>query len=252
MIITEPLSLILSFSVGVISAFYGVAVGGGALLTVPALIFMGLPASHAVATSRIGSLGVITSGLINFNRKDKVNWKLGAKMTVLISVGALPGTYALVHFSVYWVEKLIAIIIISMLILFLLFPRIGLKPNNAKITSKHRIIGYILTLLLGFLSGFYQGGSGTMAAYIMILFFGQTFMESAATRKVPFLFSNILILGSLLFSQTIHFSIGIALGLGTFTGGYIGSKVALKKGNRWIRFLFIVIVAISTIRMFFF
>ncbi len=249
---TDPLLLLLSFIVGVISAFYGVAVGGGALLTVPALIFMGLPASHAVATSRLGSLGVITSGLINFNRKDKVDWALGAKMTVLISIGALPGTYALVNFPITWVEKLIPIIILTMLFLFIFFPSIGLEPQTDKTTSKRRFIGYLLTLTLGFISGFYQGGSGTMAAYIMILFFGQTFVESAATRKVPFLFSNLLILGSLLFTTTIHFDVGIALGLGTFTGGYIGSKIALSRGNRWIRSLFIAIVTISTLRMLFF
>lgn len=240
-----------AFVVGFASALYGASAGGGALLTVPALLFLGLPAVDAVATSRLGSLGVTLSGLVAFGRRGKIDWRLGLHMTAILSVGTVVGTYALLELPLWWVEKLVGVIILGVLALLLLFPRAGLSPEVIERGSWRTRVGYGLTLVLGVIMGFYQGGGGTMAAYIMVLFFGQTFLESAGTRKVPFLFSNLITIGMLIPSRTIHLWLGLSLGLGTLLGGYVGSQMALRLGNRWVRWVFIGIVGVSGLRMLF-
>lgn len=242
---------LVSFFSGLIAGVYGAAVGGGALLTVPALLFVGLNPIQAVATSKLGSLGTSSAGLLAFGRSKRIDWKLAWMLSILLSGGSALGALLLLSLPMQVVKHSIAIIILSVLCVILIFPTAGIHPKQFSKNSLRYRIGILLALLLGVLTGFYQGGSGTLLAYIMILFFGQTFLESAGTRKLPFLISNIIVVIILIPSKTIHLPAGVLLGLGTFIGGYLGSLLAIKKGNRWTRNLFLTVVAISGLRMIF-
>ncbi|MCB9640023.1 MAG: sulfite exporter TauE/SafE family protein [Myxococcales bacterium] len=241
-----------AFFVGVIASVYGAAVGGGALLTVPALVWMGVPVVEAVATSKLGSMGVSTSGLIAFSRAKMIDWRLGLSMAVLQLVGTAIGTYALLALPVGWVKRAVAFMILLILILLLAFPAAGLEPVDIPRNSLRYRMGFVCTFFLGVLTGFYQGGGGTLAAYIMILFFGQTFLQSAGTRKVPFFATTLLSLLILFPTGKVHLAAGIALLVGSMIGGTIGSHLAMKQGNRWVRTLFIIVVALSCLRMLLF
>lgn len=238
-----------TFSVGLVSAVYGVAVGGGALLTVPALVFLGLPVVEAVGTSRMGSLGVVSTGLVTFGKAKSIDWPLSFKMTFLQIGGTVIGAYMLVSLPVYWVKQGVAFTILGVLCLFIFFPSAGLEPGKVPKGSFRYRMGYVVLVCLGILAGFYQGGAGTLAAYCMILFFGQTFLESAGTRKFPFLITNLITLAILLPKGKVYLGVGTALGLGTALGGYIGAKMAIDRGNKWVRRLFIIVVSFSGIRM---
>lgn len=248
---TEYLSYLLVFVVGFVSAGYGVSAGGGALLTVPFLTFMGLNPVHAVATSKLGSLGLSISGLWSFSRQGHVDWRIGWWMTALMGAGSLIGTYALVSTPIAWVKQAIAVMILFVLLLFFLFPKAGLQQQKTPPKAGRFRVGLCLTFLLGILTGFYQGGAGTMAAYIMILCFGQDFLHSAGTRKLPFLIANGLSLVVLIQHQSVHFVMGLSLSAGSFVGGYVGSRWAVRKGNRWVKVLFVTVVVLSSLRMLF-
>jgi uncharacterized membrane protein YfcA len=85
----------------------------------------------------------------------------------------------------------------------------------------------------------------------MILCFGQTFLQSAGTRKLPFLFGNGLALAVFIPSGNVLWGIGLALGAGTLLGGYLGSLFAIKKGNKWVRVVFFLVVGLAALRMLF-
>lgn len=244
--------LFFAFCIGVIGSSYAATTGGGALFTVPALMFLGLSPVEAIATSRLGSLGISLSGLLVFGKERQVDWKLGWQMTFLQGAGALLGAWSLLKLPAFWVQKSIGLIILSILLLLVLFPSAGLSPQKIKPTSFRYRIGFVCTLLLGLVTGFFQGGGGTLAAYIMILCFGQTFLQSAGTRKLPFLFSNTIALIVFIPHGTVHFDVGILLGLGALVGGYIGSRFAIKKGNKWVRIAFFIVVGTAALRMLFF
>jgi uncharacterized membrane protein YfcA len=244
-------ALIVAFCAGLVGSFYGAAVGGGALLTVPALMFVGLSPVQAIATSRLGSLGISMSGLVAFGKSGQVDWTLGWKMTFLQGAGVLLGAWSLLQLPGWWVKKSIAVIILVILGLLAAFPSAGLHTIPIDPKSMRYRSGYILTVLLGVLTGFFQGGGGTLAAYIMILCFGQTFLQSAGTRKLPFLFGNGLALAVFIPSGNVLWGIGLALGAGTLLGGYLGSLFAIKKGNKWVRVVFFLVVGLAALRMLF-
>ncbi|MEM1007899.1 MAG: sulfite exporter TauE/SafE family protein [Myxococcota bacterium] len=243
--------LVFVFGVGFVASTYGVMVGGGGLLTVPALLWVGLPVVDAVATTRLGSLGVSVAGLYTFFRAKKVDWNLGISMGVLQIAGTILGTWTLVSAPVLWVRYLIAGLILFLLFLFVLFPAAGLEPVAIPRDSWRYRSGFVLTFFLGILTGFFQGGGGTLATYIMVLCFGQTFLQSAGTRKLPFLIANVISLAILFQQNKVHLLSGGVLMLGAFCGGWVGSRLALKKGNRWMRMMFVVMVAVAGISMLF-
>lgn len=244
--------LLVAFGAGIVGASFGAATGGGALLTVPALMLAGLSPAQAVGTSRLGSLGISTSGLLAFHRAGQVDWALGWKMTALQSVGALVGAWSMLQLPGIWVKKFIGAVILLILLLLILFPTAGLEPLDVDPKSWRYRSGYFFTFLLGGATGFYQGGGGTLAAYIMILCFGQTFLQSAGTRKLPFLFSNGLALLVFLYHGQVRLLTGLALGVGAFIGGTLGSRFAIKKGNRWVRTAFLVVVGVIALRIMLF
>lgn len=238
-----------AFVVGIIASSYGAAVGGGALLTVPALIWLGVPVVEAVATSKLGSMGVSTAGLVAFGRAKMIDWRLGFAMVALQMVGTLIGTYALLSLPVGWVKRAVAVVILLVLGLLLAFPAAGLEPVDIPRDSWRYRTGYLCTFFLGVLSGFFQGGGGTLAAYIMILFFGQTFLQSAGTRKIPFFATTLLSLLILFPMGKIYLGVGIALLVGSLIGGTIGSHLAMKQGNLWVRRVFLLVVALAGLHM---
>ena len=85
-----------------------------------------------------------------------------------------------------------------------------------------------------------------------MLFFGFTIIESNATDMIPWLLMSILTLVIFIMNGLVNFKLGIPLVIGMFIGGYIGAHMAVKKGDKWIKTIFIFIVVISAIKILFF
>jgi len=113
-------------------------------------------------------------------------------------------------------------------------------------------IGLVLYFLIQIFTGFFGAGTGVFIFYILMLCFGLTITEAVATQSIPLLVLSISSLALFALHGIIDYEIGIVLLAGMALGGYIGAHFALKKGNKWIKGLFAVIVIISGIKLLFF
>lgn len=245
----DPASFVIIFVVGFIAASFGTLVGGGSLLTIPALIFLGLPSNTAVATNRFGVIGIPITGWYKFHKKKLIDHRIGFAVGIPALIGSILGANLVLQVNEAILRQAIGIITLLILIFVMVKPQIGLERTKHFIKKYEYVIGGIIGFLLGIYGGFYGAGVGTFFSYLLILLFGQTFLESAGTRKIALFLVSVMAAVIFAINGAIVYSLGIALFVGMLIGSYIGAHYSDKIGNVWIKRLFFVIVLIMGIRL---
>lgn len=243
----EPLSLIVIFIIGFIAAFVGTNVGGGGLIIIPLLVFLGMPPKIAIATMRVGTLG-LTGSIYEFHKSKKIDYKIAIPAAALSLIGAYIGSNVLIEMPDDIVSKLIGILTLVVLGVVVTNRSAGIKH----ITIKNKWLeplGYLLFIFVGFWGGFFGGGTGIFASYVLIFMFGQTFLESAGTRKISIVAYSLISLAVFAANGMVEWTSGLVLLVGMFFGACAGASYAIKKGDKWVRALFVIVVIISAIKL---
>jgi uncharacterized membrane protein YfcA len=117
----------------------------------------------------------------------------------------------------------------------------GVIPEE-KPSSINRITGYFATFILGMYGGFFSGGYVTMLTAAYVGFFRMIYVEAIATTKLVNVFSSLVATTIFALNGIIDHLLGIILSIIMFLGGIIGSKIALKINNLWLRRIFLITV----------
>lgn len=245
----EILDIILVFIVGVVGGSFGTLVGCASLITIPALIFTGLPSPIAIATNRFGHIGLNASGWFEFSVKKLVNYKLGFLLAIPAIAGSVIGAKIVLNVDTVILDRIIGIVTIVILAFVMLGSHTGEKKKKKKIPLYKYKIGIVISFILGIYGGFYGAGVGTFYSYILILLFGQTFLESAGTRKIAQFFLSIFATIIFLIEGAVVIPLAVSLFVGTSIGSYIGSYYSDHIGNKWIKRIFIIAVLILSLKL---
>lgn len=240
------------FLIGFASAFISSMVGGGGLLSILFLIFIGLPPQVAIATNKFSSLGWKVTATYKYWKEGKILWDYVLPFTAISLVGALLGATALIGIETELLQTLIGVFIIALLPLLFYRPETGTGHVHKDISTKMKYAGYFLYLLVVIWSAFFGGGAGLLFKYVLIMIFGFTMIESAATNQIPALVTTIVAVGVFAMNGIIHYVHGATLLLGTCVGGYAGAHTAVEKGNRWVKIVFALVVLVSAAKILFF
>ena len=138
--------------------------------------------------------------------------------------------------------------IISLLII-IKFPKIGLKDKTA--SNKKKNTGHIALFISTFITGFI-GGLGILKYIIIAYFFETTYIKANASQRIPWVISVIITTIFLIIKGFVIIPLGLALFIGYFIGGHIGALTEIKKGDKWVRIFFIVIICLSIVKYLFF
>jgi uncharacterized membrane protein YfcA len=226
----ELLPYILIAFVGLLSGIVsGIGGGGGAMLMIPAFIFTGLPPQIAVATAKLSGLGGDFGGLRTFIKSGHVRKDIFKVMfPIAIAVGIVaPLVFAVVESTTF--QLALGIMMIA------LIPTLFIKKNALKRpTRKHKTVGYVLYTCVLFLQGIFSGGIGSLAVYVLTLLFGTTKLETIATRRAIVAVLSPVTLVALFIGGYVSIGLGL-IGLVTaYIGTVIGTKIILKRGDRFV------------------
>ncbi|MFT8319789.1 MAG: TSUP family transporter [Bacillus sp. (in: firmicutes)] len=225
---------------GFTAAFIDSVVGGGGLISLPALLFTGLPPQMALGTNKLASaMGSLTSS-ISFLRHGKINKALMAKLLPLSIIGSAIGVYVVQKIPSDKLKPLILIILIIVTIYTLTKKEWGLTSTFKGMTKKKAIFAVGIVALIGFYDGFLGGGTGSFFLFAFLLM-GFDFIESAGNAKVLNFGSNITALIVFMYYDSIYYQYGIPMGIAMVAGALIGSRVAIKKGSSYVKVLFVLV-----------
>ena len=244
-------NLIVIFVIGVISAPFGTLVGGSSLISIPTLILMGLPVSVAIGTNRFGLNGLLSVGLFKFYQKGMVDLKIGLRICIPALLGSVFGSMLVLKINPNILMYVITLLITSILIFFIIKPEVGVEKKLHVLKKHEYVFGGISSFFIGINAGLTGAGTGVFFSYVLILIFGQTFLESTATRKIPTLISSVVTTCIFLFAGLVRFRLGISLFMGNMVGSYLGAHFSDKIGNVWIRRLFVSVVLLMVGKLLF-
>ncbi len=238
------------FIVGLIAGFLGATVGGGGMVSVPALLFLGFSPQSAVAINRFGDIGAFISATAEYWKSKKIDWKMSVPLIIVTTIGSIIGTQIMVRMDTQFLEIFIGAMILLFLPFFFFGKNIGLKQKKTSKTKKK--IGWILYFLLTIQGSIVGAGGATVILMIMMYFFGYEIIRGYATNVPAQFFSALVPAVIYSFYGFIEFWPAVIIFSGMLIGGFIGANTALEKGNKWVKNLFTVVILISIIKILFF
>jgi len=240
----------LVFLIGLITGFLDSTVGAGGLVSVPSLIFLGLPPQVAIATDRFGTIGQSFTAGYKYWKAKKIVWEYVPIFTVLSLAGALIGSTLLVQANPATLEKGVGVLLLVLLPVILLKRRLGVE--RAQKTKQHKAIGFVAYALLAIFGGFFGQGTGPLVMFVLTSFMGLTVIEVLATNTIPWRVLSVASTVVFAFYGLVDYKIGAVLFVAMMIGGYVGAHVAIKQGDAWIKRLFAVFVVLASVKLLFF
>jgi uncharacterized protein len=220
-------------AVGFVSGVLNVVAGGGSFLTLPVLIFLGLPATQANATNRVAVLTQNLGAVWSFQRYRVLEWRRAADVVLPALVGSGLGTWAALLMGDRGFRRLLAVLMLAMTLWTLLDPR----TRGAGGSSEPRLGRTALRLAffgVGLYGGFVQAGIGFLILAVTTQA-GLDLVRGNALKVLVILLLTALSLAIFAGAGKVEWVPGLVLGAGSVLGALVGARLTVRKGHDWIR-----------------
>lgn len=237
---------LVSFFAGFIDAI----VGGGGLLQTPAMLIIlpQYPVATLFGTTKIPSVTGTAFAAYKYSRKVTINWKLLCPIILTAFTGALLGAYCITLIRSDVIKPVILVLLIAIAIYTYSKKNFGLHQEKNLNFSTQLLIGLSFGFAIGFYDGLIGPGTGTFFMLAFVSFLGKDFLHSSANAKYLNVGTNIAAI--IYFAQSGHILYEFAIPMAVFNlcGSYLGIKLALLKGNKFIRIFFLLVVSATILR----
>jgi len=240
---------LLLFLVGLVAGTLNVIAGGGSLLSLPVMIFLGLPPTVANGTNRVAILIQNIGAAWSFNRRGLVSreWLFLAVPPALL--GAVVGTIAAVQIGELEFQRVLAVILVAAAAWQIWNPvKLQAEGNAERPEGMRRWVFIAAFFLIGVYGGFIQAGIGflllaaTSAA-------GFNLIRGNALKVTVVLAFTPLTLVLFAWSGKVDWAMGFALAAGNFLGGLAGVHLQVLKGHKWVRGVVTAVIIVFALRL---
>lgn len=238
------------FVVGALTGALNVLAGGGSLLTLPLLIFFGLPATVANGTNRIGILFQSVTAIGGFRRQKMLPVGLALLCTVPAVVGSYLGARLAVDIDDALFQRILAFIMLGVLAFMLLDPMKRHRGEQVHFTPLRTAVLLTSFFVIGIYGGFVQAGVGFLIIS-GLLAHGLDLVRINAVKVFVTLVFTAVALAVFVGHGQVNWPLGLALAVGNAAGGWIGTHLAIKKGHDWIKKVVSLIVFLFALKLLF-
>jgi uncharacterized membrane protein YfcA len=237
---------ILLFLAGLAAGILNVLAGGGSFLTLPVLIFLGLPATVANGTNRVGILLQNVAATGSFHRKKVLDYRFTLRMALPALVGAAAGTLVALQTGETGFKRILATLMI-VITLWTVWDPVGRRSAKQDGPGSRGFLA-VGFFLVGIYGGFVQAGVGFLILALTTVA-GFDLVRGNAIKVLLILIFTTVSLGIFAWNGKVAWIPGLALAAGTILGGLAGAKLTVLKGNAFIRGVVTVAVILMAIRL---
>jgi len=238
--------------VGMIAGVINTLAGGGSLLTLPVLIFMGLPPNVANATNRVGIAFQALIGTAGYRSKGISNFPFNIYLGISALIGSLIGAQIAVDIKGDTFNKLLAVIMIIVVAIIVFKPKVTDLKMPERLTGKYLFYAIIGFFFIGIYGGFINAGIG----FVIILFLNNvnrlSLIKTNATKVSLVFIYTCGALALFAYNGTVDWSSGFVLAIGTSIGAWWSSRWSVDKGEGVIKIAMVIMVTIMSIKLWFF
>ena len=236
---------------GIATGFLNVMAGGGSMLSVPIMIFLGVPGTIANATNRIAILPQNISAVWAFYRKGFSNFKLSLSLGLCTIPGTIIGAHIASNVANDQFNHLLAIIMVIVLIVMSL-PQAKTISTDQSPSKKRLITGHLLMGLIGFWGGFIHIGVGFLLMPVLNRVMQLDLITTNAHKVMLVLCYTVVALVVFASQLELIWKYGIALGIGTWIGAWIAANMQIKQGIGAIKVTLNIVIVAFIIKLIFF
>ncbi|WP_332849938.1 sulfite exporter TauE/SafE family protein, partial [Clostridioides difficile] len=150
-------------------------------------------------------------------------------------------------------EEILNVLVVVMILIVAIYTfiskNLGQEDNFEAVNKKNLRLGMLMALIMGFYDGFFGPGTGTFLTFGFIKIYGYDFLHASANTKILNLTSNITSLLLFMINGQVDYKIAIVFALVMIMGAYVGAKVAIKKGSKMIKPIFLVMALFMVVKL---
>ena len=246
----EKYVLVLLCAAAFAAGFIDAIVGGGGLIQTPMglILLPNLPVSTVIGTLKIPAFSGTSFAVYQYLKKVDMNWKLLSIMMLLAFPSAFLGSTLLTYVSNDFMKPLLLFVLSFLVIYTYAKKNFGehIEKNHPPRTQILNAIG--ISFIVGLYDGFIGPGTGSFLVVAFIAIMGFDFLHASANAKMVNLATNFGSIFLFILKGKIIWAIALPMAASNALGGWIGAKLAINKGNSFIRIFFLIVVIGTLIR----
>lgn len=253
MSMTDLLEYTLYIGAGILTGFLNTVAGGGTLISLPVLIFMGLPGSVANGTLRVAILFQNLFAVGGFHSKGlKLPYPYVIWVALVSIAGGWIGAQMAIELPDHLFRKILAVIMVMVVLTIVIDKRKVGQPEEERMTWPYQLASITGFFLLGIYGGFIQAGIG----FLVIAMVSRIHSISLVRTNYIKVFAAVLYTGvavvTFALAGKIIWKTGLILAIGQAAGAWFGSRWSVAAGDVWIKRLLLLAVSILVVRLWFY
>lgn len=240
-------TIALLFFAGLSAGFIDAIAGGGGLISVPALLWAGLPPQMALGTNKMQSTWGTLMAVRKYAKAGLVSWSQVRLTVVITFVSAMAGALVLMLISNAVLKLIVPWMLLGIAVYVLLSPGLGRTAVKARLGLGG--FACVAGSVLGFYDGFFGPGTGTFWTMACISLLGLELTRATAFTKVANLTSNMASLIIFVVSARVNYEVAGVMVAGQLIGGRLGAGMAIRHGAPFIRVIFITVVLMMVAKL---
>jgi uncharacterized membrane protein YfcA len=234
---------------GLFAGFVNTLAGSGSLITLPLLMFLGLPANIANGTNRIGVLAQAAVSSLSFRKQKLFTVSDGLWMAIPAVAGAMIGSAVAIRINEHIMKLLIGGLLVFMFFVILYKPEKWVSEHASGISARRKWWVVMIFFFIGIYGGFIQAGVGFFLLAALVLGAGYGLTRANAHKVFIVAFMTTVALVIFMISGQVNYLYGIVLAVGQAIGGWLASKIAVSWGPRVVRIILLVAIMASALKL---
>jgi uncharacterized membrane protein YfcA len=241
----------LLFFTGIVVGFINTIAGSGSFLTLPILIFTGMPAPVANGTNRISILLQTLTGLLSFRKQKMLDLKNAALLACFTIPGAIAGSFVVVDIPDGILQNIIGYVMLLFAVLTIWKPNAFKRKTEIETQIKLKWFHFAIFVVIGFYGGFIQAGVGIFILFALVLTAGYDLIRANAIKlALTFVFTPFSLV-VFIHNKQVDWIPGLVLAAGSIAGAVCGARFAIKRGTNAVRIVLFIVLALSSLKMIF-
>ncbi len=235
---------------GLMVGFINTLAGGGSIISLSVLMVLGLPANIANGTNRIAIAVQTLTASTSFRQQKVLDTKKGIILGIPAMLGSIVGALIAVDINENIFEKAIGVIMLFMLAFILYNPKKWLSGREELLKKKTSIFQIILFFLIGVYGGFIHMGIGYFLLMSLVFSIGYDLVKANAVKVfIVLLYTPVTLIIFLIYGQ-VNWEYGLTLTIGNVFGALLASRLAVKKGVGFVRWVIVVVILMTSGHLF--
>ncbi|MGB5189966.1 sulfite exporter TauE/SafE family protein [Robiginitalea sp.] len=243
---------LLLVGVGFVVGFINTVAGGASLISLPVLIFLGLPPAVANGTNRVAIVLQTAIAVAGFKSKGVSTFPFNIYLGISALLGSVIGAYIAVDIKGETFNRILAIIMVVVVLIIIFKPKVNVAELEERITGKYLWIGMLAFFFIGIYGGFINAGIGFIIIIFLHYVHRLSLVRTNATKVAVVFIYTLAALVVFALNDKVIWKVGLVLALGNGLGAWFSSRISVDKGDGYIKIFLIGMVLVMAVKLWFF